>query len=150
MAVTATLVHHATVVFPIQHSFTNGGNNPWRSKVRVPMRSILPLLNTCPRLMLCRFRVVSTRLHISYFDVNVRRLLDIVGSKPRTFKYAEGLINLTLKEACGLPAETRLLTVTRRCTCGAVQWKETVSVQDLRDRTSCLHFQSSFNVHTDA
>ena len=151
MAATATtLVHHATPDFPIQHSFTNGGNNPWRNEVRVPMRSILPLLNTCPRLMLCGFRVVSTRLLIPDFDVNVRRLLDIAGSKPRTFKYAEGLINLTLKEACVLPAKTRLLAVTRRCTCGAVQWTETVSVQDLRDRTTCLHFKSSFTVHTSA
>ena len=132
----------------MKHTFVySSGSDPWSHSIRVSMCSMLSFLNTSARLKLCSFRVLRT---VPMKDMNtyVRHFVTIPGSGHRTYKFAEGCVNLSpVAGSAGLPDDKRVLQVQRACDCGAVQWTETVTMGDVRERTVCLKFTSSKAVH---
>ena len=151
--------HPRTEQFPLAHAFVNPADTrPLHSWLVVRMPDFVDFLRTVDCVRLCPIRVVKSAV-----STEVKPLSDYVTvckdvstqTATRTYKYAEGLINLRLTEKGALLSnDVRLITVHRTCCkgCGAVAWAERATVASIKAR--CLHVRiTSFDpaaVHTSA
>ena len=94
--------------FPMTHTFVNSsGFDPWTHSIRGSMCSMLSFLNTSARLKLCSFCVLQTD-PMKDLNTYIRHFLTIPGSGHRTYKFAEGCVNLSpVAGSAGLPDDKR-------------------------------------------
>ena len=148
--------HPKTAQFPLAHAFVDTADtHPLHTWLLVRMADFVDFLRTEDCVRLCPIRVVKsvvpTEVKLSDFvtvckDVSTQ-------SATRTYKYAEGLVNLHLTEkGVALGDAVRLITVHRTCCkgCGAVAWAERATVANIKARCCQVRFTSfdSAAVHT--
>ena len=150
-----TLVHPATKLFPLVHSFVDSGDtNPVGSWIRVDMAHFMRFLQSAHCLCLCPIYLVktqpNTRLQPLSKYVTIAHDLHTKAdgqTSPRRYKYAEGLVNLQLtSNAAGLRDDVQVVTVHRSChkSCQSIAWQERASIADIRNRTVQVRFSSFF------
>ena len=92
-----------------------------------------------------KLRVVKTEKFMRPLD----NYTDMVAGK--RYIFGEGLWNISLTDAGkALSAGTKLLSVHRACTCGAVKWTETLDTTDARERMLQVQFKKFSSKHTAA
>ena len=149
--------HPKTAQFPLAHAFVDTADtHPLHTWLLVRMADFVDFLRTEDCVRLCPIRavksVVPTEVKLLSDFVTVRKDVS-TQSATRTYKYAEGLVNLHLTEkGVALGDAVRLITVHRTCCkgCGAVAWAERATVANIKARCLQVRFTSfdSAAVHT--
>ena len=149
------VVVRGTAEFPMDHTFVeaNHSGDPTRELISVSMTDFVVFLGQCREVQFCTLRVKKTKP-----APGLKPLSDYVtiatqpdpSKRPRTHKYAEGFWNLALTDKGKQLNRPRIdvLMVERQCLCGAVQWRESVTVGDLTRRTVQIRFTSFRSMHT--
>jgi hypothetical protein len=119
------------------------------------MGNFLAVLSESAELRLCSLRVIRTTVNRDYRPLSdyITIAVQAPGSGERRYKYAGGCWNVALMEKGRLlPPHIELLQIRRSCSkgCGAMEWVETVTPQDLRDRKLQICFHVYSTVHTIA
>ena len=145
----------ATDEFQLPHSFVHiGDTDPMKDLIRVQMAHFLTFLEVESRLRLCPIFCPRTMPNpnlqpISEYTTVFKNLSTQTGQ--RRYKLAEGLVNVQLTTAGeSLDDDTVLLTVLRQCkpSCLAVQWKETITVKDVKQRMVRIQFIEFRKLHS--